>query len=400
MKKAIQIKDQIYWVGVQDFNLRHFHGSLYPIEEGTTYNAYLIVDEQVTLIDTVEEEFTPVLLERIRSVIGDRPVDNIIVQHAEPDHSGGFEKVMQAYPNAVPYASNAGVQIMMKQYFHDYHYKKVKTGDTLSTGVNTLTFVEMPLIHWPDNMLTYVDQAKIVFSNDAFGQHIAGYELFDEAYALNFCLDKAKEYYANIVMPYGMQVANKLKALKDMNLDIDMIAPAHGIIWKQYINAIWNAYEGFASFRSEAKAVIVYDSVWHHTQMMAEALAEGLGQNGVKVKVYKYSETMSCIIMKELLDAKAIFVGSGCYNNTMSSEIAGFLDRLISCKVKGKVGLGFGSWGWFNQVPGRINDKLKEAGITLLQEGAAITQNYTPSDSDLSVIEAKAAEMAETIKSL
>ena len=231
MKQAIQMKENMYWVGVHDFNCRHFHGDLFPIAEGTTYNSYLIVDEQVTLIDTVEEEFYDTMMERIRSVIGERTIDNVIVQHAEPDHSGGFLKFMKDYPNARPYASNAGVSIMLKQYFKSYDFQRVKTGDTLSTGRYTLTFVEMPMIHWPDNMLTYVAEQKIAFSNDAFGQHIASYDIFDDAHGAAKCIDRAKDYYANIVMPYGMQVANKLKQIQDMNLDIDMIAPAHGIIW-------------------------------------------------------------------------------------------------------------------------------------------------------------------------
>ena len=162
MKKAIQIKEDIYWVGVHDFNNRHFHGSLYPIQEGATYNAYLVVDEQVTLFDTVEAEFTDELLQRVRSVIGDRPIDNIIVQHAEPDHSGGFTKMMDIYPQAKAYASNAGANNMMKQYFKNVEYHRVKTGDTLCTGKHQFTFVEMPLIHWPDNMLTYDAASKVV----------------------------------------------------------------------------------------------------------------------------------------------------------------------------------------------------------------------------------------------
>ncbi|MEG0275336.1 MAG: FprA family A-type flavoprotein, partial [Longicatena sp.] len=350
MRKAIQIKENMYWVGVHDFNCRHFHGDLFPISEGTSYNAYLIVDEEITLIDTVEEEFFDVMMERVRSVIQDKPIDNVIVQHAEPDHSGGFMKLMEVYPKAKPYASNAGVGIMLKQYFKDYNYHKVKSGDTLCTGKNTLTFVEMPMIHWPDNMLTYVKEQKIAFSNDAFGQHIASFDIFDDAHGVSKCIDKAKDYYANIVMPYGTQVAGKLKQIQDMGIEIDMIAPAHGIIWRTYVKELMEAYQGFATFQSVDKAVIVYESVWKHTQMMAEALAEGLGRNGVCVKVFKCSQTSPAVIMKELLDAKVILVGSGNYNNTMASSIAGFMERLISCKVKGKKALGFGSYGWFNGI--------------------------------------------------
>lgn len=399
MKQAIQIKENMYWVGVHDFNCRHFHGDLFPISEGTTYNAYLIVDEQVTLIDTVEEEFFDIMMERIRSVIGDRPIDNVIVQHAEPDHSGGFLKFMSAYPNAKPFASNAGVGIMLKQYFKEYEFSKVKTGDTLSTGSYTFTFVEMPMIHWPDNMMTYVAENKIVFSNDAFGQHIASYDIFDDAHGLAKCLDRAKDYYANIVMPYGMQVANKLKQIQGMNLDIDMIAPAHGIIWRTYIPELFAAYEEFATFKSVDKAVIVYESVWKHTQMMAEALAEGMGRNGVCVKIFKCSMTSSSIIMKELLDAKAILVGSGNYNNAMAGSIAGFLEKLISCKVKNKKGLGFGSYGWANLVTAKINERLTQAGITLFNDNV-ISQNYTPTEEDLDALMELGKQIAEEIKAM
>lgn len=399
MKEAIQIRNNMYWVGVHDFNCRHFHGDLFPISEGTTYNAYLIVDEEITLLDTVEEEFFDVMMERIRSVIGDKPIHNIIVQHAEPDHSGGFKKVMEVYPEARPYASNASVAIMLKQYFQDFNYRKVKTGDTLCTGKNTLTFVEMPMIHWPDNMLTYVKEEKIVFSNDAFGQHIASYDIFDDAHGVNKCIDRAKDYYANIVMPYGTQVANKLKQISEMGLDIEVIAPAHGIIWRSYIPELLEAYQGFATFTSTDKVVIVYESVWKHTQMMAEALAEGLGRNGICVKIFKCSLTSPAIIMKELLDAKALLVGSGNYNNAMAPSIAAFLEKLTSCKVKQKKALGFGSYGWFNGITKEINTRLEKAGLSMLCEDV-ITQNYTPTQDDLDQLMALGATMAEEIKQM
>lgn len=397
MKQAIQIKENMYWVGVHDFNCRHFHGNMFPIDEGTTYNAYLIVDKEITVIDTVEEEFMDIMFERIRSIIKDKPVDNVIVQHAEPDHSGGFVKFMEAYPNAHPYASNAGVNIMLKQYFGEYAYRKVKTLDELCTGKYTLTFIEMPLIHWPDNMMTYVKEEKIVFSNDAFGQHIASYDIFDDAHGLTKCLDRAKDYYANIVMPYGDKVEKKLKDISDLQLEIDMIAPAHGVIWKSYVKDILAAYMEYATFQAKDKVVIVYESVWKHTQAMAEALAEGIGRNGVCVKVFKESLTSSAVIQKELLDAKAILVGSGCYNNDMASNIQGFLAKLKTLKLKNKKGLGFGSYGWYRNTTADINTKLEEANVTLLNE-QVLAQNYTPNETDLDALMELGKSIANEIK--
>lgn len=397
MKQAIQIKENMYWVGVHDFNCRHFHGHMFPISEGTTYNAYLIVDKEITVIDTVEAEFMDIMLERIYSVIGDKAVDNIIVQHAEPDHSGGFIRFMEKYPHATPYASNAGVQIMLKQYFKDYDYHKVKTLDEINTGNYTLTFVEMPLIHWPDNMMTLVKEAHVLFSNDAFGQHIAGYELYDDACGLETCLDKAKEYYANIVMPYGDRVEKKLKDIAALKLSIDMIAPSHGIIWRSYVQEILAAYMDYATMKAQNKVVIVYESIWKHTQDMAEALAEGIGQSGVKVKVYKESQTSSALIMKELLDAKALLVGSGCYNNECASNISGFLSKLSTCHIKGKKALGFGSYGWFRNTAAQINERLTACGFTLLND-QLLAQNYTPSADDLENLTNLGAEIAMLIK--
>lgn len=381
MRKAIQISENIYWVGVHDFNCRHFHGDLYPINEGTSYNAYLIVDEQVTLIDTVENEYIPILLERIESVIGNRPIDNIIVQHAEPDHSGGFLEVMERYPNAKAYASNAGIRIMMQEYFKEISYTKVVTNDTLCTGKYHLRFIEMPMIHWPDNMMTYVEESHVLFSNDAFGQHIVSYQLFDQAHEMNFCIEKAKEYFANIVAPYALQVKNKLNQIMQMNLEIEAIAPAHGIIWKAYIPEILKAYQNFSAIQLKNKAVILYESVWHHTKEMAETLAEGLGQNGVEVHLYQVSSTMDSIMMKELLDAKAILVGSGNYNNMMAPQIAGILEKLNSCKFKNRLALGFSSYGWANLVGEQINQKLKANQYEIIQDSFNI--NYAPSTSDL-----------------
>lgn len=397
MKQAIQISEHIYWIGVHDFNCRHFHGNMFPIEDGATYNAYLIVDEQVTVIDTVEAEFIDIMLERIQSVIGDRPVDNMIVQHGEPDHSGGFLKFMEVYPKAQPYASNAGVNIMMKQYFKEFDYKKVKTLDELCTGKYHFTFIEMPLIHWPDNMMTYVKEAETLFSNDAFGQHICGYDLYDDMVGCDICLDKAKEYYANIVMPYGDRVEKKLNDISALHLPIKMIAPSHGIIWRTYIQELLQAYMEFATFKSKDKVVIIYESIWRHTQEMAEALAEGIGASGVSVKVYKESITSSSLMMKEILDAKAVFIGSGCYNNDMASNISGLLSKLKTCHIKGKKALGFGSYGWYGKTVANINQALEEAGFTLLDE-AALSINYTPSMDDLDHCIEVGKQIAEIIK--
>lgn len=381
MKKARKIQEHVYWVGARDLNCRKFHGELYPIEEGTSYNAYLILDDQITLIDTVEEEFTNDCIERIQSIIQDRPIDTIILQHAEPDHSGGLMKLKEAFPNATVYASQGCVKNINSQFHPNFEIKPLKTNDTLSTGQFNFTFIEMQMIHWPDNMLTYCPELKMVFSNDAFGQHIVNYQLTDENLDKSYCIQQAKEYFANIVLSYTAQVNNKLKAILAMNLEIEAILPAHGIIWKKYIPDILEAYQGFATNQTSNKAVIVYESVWKHTQEIAETLAEGFGDAGMDVKVYKLSDTRSSIVFRELMDAKIVCVGSGTYNNEMSYSVGAFLTHLKAAKVKGKKGLGFGAFGWFPKVPSNIDQALVECGLESCHD--AIAQVFSANQDQL-----------------
>ena len=381
MKKAKQLMDSVYWVGARDITNRYFHGELYPIDEGCTYNAYLIVDDQVTLIDTVEEEFSQDCLERIQSVLGDRPIDNIIMQHAEPDHSGGLLEIKAIYPNAKVYASVGGVRNIKAQFPIDFEIEALKTNDTMTTGNYHFQFVEMQMIHWPDNMLTYCPELKTVFSNDAFGQHIVNYQLTDENLDRSFCLDKAKEYFANIVLPYTAQVNAKLNFINNLHLEIETIMPAHGIIWKQYVPDILTAYEDFAHLKPSNKVVIVYQSVWKHTQQMAEALAEGFGDAGMDVKIYPLADTKSTIIFKEIVDAKLICVGSGTYNNDISYSVGAFLTHLRAAKLKGKKGLGFGAFGWFPKVPSQIDQALTDAGLESVHD--AISHVFSPDTTDL-----------------
>ncbi|WP_302129796.1 FprA family A-type flavoprotein [Holdemanella biformis] len=381
MKRAKKIIDNVYWVGVRDLNNRHFHGDLYPIDEGCTYNAYLVVDDEVTLFDTVEEEFTEELLERVESVLQGREIDNIVVQHTEPDHSGGFKKVYAKYPNAKVYASISGKKNMIEQYFDQVPYQVVKTNDSINTGKYDFVFVEMQMIHWPDNMLTYSPQLKTVFSNDAFGQHIVNFNLTDEGLDKAYCLKQAKEYFANIVLPYTAPVQAKLNLILGMNLDIEYIMPAHGIIWKDYIGDIIETYKGIAAQKTENKAVIVYESVWKHTQQIAESLAEGFSDAGMDVKVYKLSDTKSSIVMREIMDAKVVCIGSGTYNNVMAPSVAAFLEHIRPCKLKNKKGLAFAAYGWFNQVAKEIDTRMQQSGIESCHD--VINQCYTPSDDQL-----------------
>lgn len=394
-KNATKISENVYWVGARDYKCRNFHGELYPVEEGVTYNAYLILDDQITLIDTVEEEFTEECVQRIRSVIEDKPIDNIILQHAEPDHSGGLLEMMKLYPNAKVYATAGGIRNVNAQFTIDFEISPLKTGDTLNTGAYNFTFLEMQMIHWPDNMLTYSPELKIAFSNDAFGQHIVNFKLTDENLEKGMCLNMAKEYFANIVMPYIPQVKGKLDALDAMNLDIEMIAPAHGIIWKQYVSDVLNLYRDIANVKQEDKVVIVFESVWNHTQEVAESLAEGFSDAGLDVKLYPLSTTKSSIIFRELLDAKLVCVGSGTYNNELSYAVAGFLQHLKAARPINKKGMAFSAYGWFPKVATMIQEQMDAIGLEPV--GQTIAQNFQPDADQLDAYYQAAKEIAKEI---
>lgn len=396
MTKAILIKDNIYWVGARDYNSRNFHGAIFPIEEGTTYNAYLVIDKEVTLIDTVELQFMDEMLERIKSVIKDQPIDNVIIQHGENDHASGFTELVKHYPNIKAYASKAGVLCMQKQYFKDFPYIPVKSYDTLKTGEFTLTFLEMPLIHWPDNMLTFISEAKIIFSNDAFGQHIISSRLFDTYLSWDYCYQKAKDYYANIVMPYGLQVSKKLMEIAESGWEFDMIAPSHGVIFKSYLPQLISAYQEFSTMASKPKAIIIYDSVWNNTQQMGEALAEGLGES-MEVKIYKISITSANIIMKELLDSQVVLIGSGCYNNIMAPSIAGFIEKLKSMRITNKKAIAFSSYGWFPGILADMNERLVAAGFELINS-PLLNQNYAPNEIDLEKLQEEGKIIGDSFK--
>ena len=395
MKKARQIANNVYWVGARDYNCRHFHGELYPVEEGVTYNAYLVMDDQITLFDTVEEEFSAESLERIQSVLDGKPIDNIILQHAEPDHSGALIEMKKIYPDANVYSSPGGIRNIQAQFDIDFDIQPLKTGDTLNTGKYNFTFMEMQMIHWPDNMLTYSPELKIVFSNDAFGQHIVNFQLTDQGYSKDYCMTMAKEYFANIVIPYIPQVQGKLQAILDMNLDIEMIAPSHGIIWKDYVQDIIATYQDIAQVKQKDKVVIVFESVWNHTQEMAEALAEGFADAGKEVKLYKLSNTESSILFREIMDAKLVCVGSGTYNNELSYGVAGFIQHLKSSRPKNKKGLAFGAYGWFPKVAGMVHAKCEEAGLEMVND--AIAQNFQPNENELESYYNLAQEIAKTL---
>lgn len=391
---AIQVTKSSYWVGVQDWNLREFHGPTFHIPNGTTYNSYLIVDQEITLIDVVEIEFFEAFYRKITSIIGDQPIKNLIINHSEPDHSGAFLKLLEKYPDINVYCSKKAAEFMDLQYGINYgKYNIVKTGDKLSIGTNTLAFIDMKMLHWPDSMATYSIEEKILYSNDAFGQHIASTKIFDDSHDLEYCLYESKRYYANIIMPMAKILAKKLEEITKMNLEIEIIAPSHGIIWRKHVKEILENYTKWATWQTTDKVIICYDTTWNNTEKMALALANGFAKADMEVKFYQVSKSDVNEIMTEVVDAKAILIGSSTIYGGMIANIAYLLEELRVLKPQDKLAYAFGSNGWAKGAVGRIESNLEEIGLTLFEAG--MNTKFLPTDEDIVKLENVAIAMAK-----
>ena len=385
--QAIEIKKNIYWVGAVDWSMRSFHG--YQTGRGSTYNAYLILAAKLTLIDTVKAQFAPELLERISSIIDPAKIDYIISNHVEPDHSGSIPFMMKHCPDATVITSLPNGLKGLKAHYGEYTYKGVKAGDTLSLGHHTLQFVTTPMLHWPDSMVTYCPEEQLLFSNDAFGQHLASTGRFDDENDFAIVMQEAKKYYANILMLYGRQAQAAIKALAD--LEIKMIATGHGIIWRSHIPEILAAYKKWSTFKLENKAVVVFDTMWHSTETMARTITEAFREKGIPAVFYDIKQNHMSDIVIDVLTSKYLAVGSPTINNQMMPSIAGFLCYLKGLAPKGREAFAFGSYGWGGQSVAQVEEELKACGCNICLEKIRIPN--IPSQEQLAEITAKIKEL-------
>lgn len=378
--KAREIKKGIYWVGAIDWNVRNFHG--YLTQKGTTYNAYLVIDEKITLIDTVKPNMSVELIERISNIIDPSKIDYVICNHVEIDHSGALPEIMKIAPNATVVTCPNGEKGLNKHYPNNWNFKIVKSGDSLSLGQRSLQFITTPMVHWPDNMVGYMPEEKILFSNDAFGQHLASSERFDDEFPLDITMSEARKYYANIVLPYDKPVN---KALGDASgLDIKMIAPSHGIIWRNNINLILENYNKWASNKTEKKAVIVYDTMWNSTEKMARTIQSAFEEKGYICPLFCLQNNHMSDIMTELLTAEYICVGSPTLNKNILPSVAAFLTYMQGLTPKGRKGIAFGSYGWGDQSLPKITKFFEDSGIEVVEKHKI---NFVPTEENLACIE-------------
>ncbi|NLK94105.1 MAG: FprA family A-type flavoprotein [Clostridiales bacterium] len=377
---AIEVKKGIYWVGALDWNVRSFHG--YTTNHGATYNAYLIIDDKITLIDTVKAPFSEELIERVSKIIDPSKIDYLISNHVEMDHSGSIPAILKVAPNAKIVTSSPSGLKGLTAHYGDLGYIAVKGGDSLSIGKRTLQFVGTPMLHWPDNMVTYCPEEKILFSNDAFGQHYCSAGRFDDEEPLDLVMREAKKYYANILMCYGKQMQHIFPILS--KLDIDMIAPSHGVIWRSHISDILDDYAKWSKNEPEERALVVYDSMWHSTEKLAVTITEAFKEKGIPVKLFDIKETHISDIIIDVLDSKYIVVGSPTLNNNMLPTVASFLCYFKGLSPKNRKGFAFGSYGWGGQSIPQVEEELVKCGCEICLDRIAI--NYIPKKEQLEKI--------------
>ncbi len=372
--KAVQITDDVYWVGAIDWAVRDFHG--YLTGRGTTYNAYLIMAEKVTLMDTVKAPFKDELLSRIASVTDPANIDYIISNHSEMDHSGCLPAVIDAVNPEKVFASTVGAKTLKKHLNIEREITSVKDGETLSLGNRTLTFLETRMLHWPDSMVSYLGDEKLLFSQDGFGMHLATSERFADQIPDEIMEWEAAKYYANILLPFSPILQKLLKRVTDMGLQFDIIAPDHGPIWREDPGAIVTLYAGWAAQQPRNKAVVVYDTMWGSTGLMAAAVCDGLASGGTEVKVMKLRSAHRSDVATEVMDAGAILVGSPTMNNNLFPTIADVLTYLKGLKPKHKIGGAFGSFGWSGEAVKQVEAMLTDMKVELVGDG--IRSSYVP----------------------
>jgi flavorubredoxin len=377
--RPVEIRKGIYDVGVIDWNIRDFHG--YSTYRGTSYNAFLIVDEKIALIDTVKKNFADQLIDNISKIIDPKKIDYVISNHTEMDHSGALPRVMHRVGEDKPlYCSKMGAKNLARHFPQKWGYHAVGTGEELSLGNRTLTFLETRMVHWPDSMFTYLKEDKILFASDGFGQHYAGHERFDDQVGDDIMLH-AKKYFANILLLYSSLILKLLDTVAKLGLEIDMICPDHGIIWRKDPGKIINAYAKWAKQEQEKKAVVIYDTMWHSTEAMADEIAAGIATEGVSVRPIHIRSSHRSEIMTEVLDAAAVVVGSPTLNNQLFPTVSDFLIYMKGLKPLNKIGAAFGSYGWSGEAVNLINKELEAMKFDVIDPGIRI--QYVPEKKGL-----------------
>ena len=386
---AIKVSEHVYWVGAIDWSIRDFHG--YTTPHGSTYNAYLILADKITLIDTVKAPFKDEMMARIASVIDPSKIDYIISNHSEMDHSGCLLDVAARVKPEKVFASVMGVKNLKDIFHSDYNIQAVKDGETLSLGNMDLKFMETRMIHWPDSMFSYLEKDNLLFSQDAFGMHLATFERFIDELPIDMIRYEAATYYANIILPYSAIVLKSLDKVAATGWDIKIFAPDHGPVWRKDLGFILDLYKKWAQQKPVNKAVVVYATMWHSTEKMAKAIAESTARAGVPVKILSMNDVHRSEVIYELLEAGALIVGSPTLNNNILPQMADVMTYIKGLKPANLIGAVFGSFGWSGESVKDLEAILKEMKVDIVTETVSV--KHAPDEDIL----AKCHELGRTV---
>ena len=380
---AVEIKNGVFWVGAVDWTVRDFHG--YETPRGTTYNNYLIMDEEITLLDTVKYDFAEITIKNIKSIADPSRIRHVVINHIENDHVTSIDKIMALAPKATIYITEKGRKGLERFFdISGWNIKTVKTGDTLNIGKRTLLFIETPMLHWPDSMVTYIKEDKILVSQDAFGQHIASAVRFDDEFvtceSMSELDDAVVDYYANILMPFGQLIKAKIAEIQKLGLDIGMIAPDHGIIWRSNPQKIMQMYLDMANGKSNLSVSIIYDTMWKSTEQMTLPMIQGIKDEGLDCKLIKLRSTPMSVAIKEFWKSRGCLIGTPTLNNLMYPSVAEFLSHIRGLRPKNRIVGAFGSYGWGGGAVKDAYEEFGKMGLEIFEPGLQVL--YKPSQED------------------
>jgi len=393
--EAVKLTERVYWVGAIDWAVRDFHG--YATSRGTTYNAYLVVADQVTLIDTVKAGFLGEMTARIASVVDPAKIEYVVSNHSEMDHTGCLPEVLRTVRPAKVFASANGAKTLEAHFHLGGGITAVKDGETLDLGGAAVTFLETRMLHWPDSMVSYLADDEVLFSQDGFGQHLASTERWADEISPEVLRSEAAKYFANILMPYASLVTRLVAKLGQLNLPLAIIAPDHGPIYRKDLGWIVDLWGRWAEQRPEPKAVVAFDTMWQSTARMAGAVAEGLLAGGAAgVKVMPLHACHRSDVATELLEAGALVVGSPTINNQMFPTVADLLVYLEGLKPRNLVGAAFGSYGWSGEAVTKIEESLTRMKVDLAAGGLKVP--YVPDEAALAACVALGRTVGQALR--
>ncbi len=395
--KPVELKKDIYWVGIVDWNCRDFHGySLSPM--GTTYNAFLVKDEKIALVDTAKADHAGEFFCALSHLVKPEDVDYLIVNHLEPDHSGALVEAVQRCKPEKIFCSPMGARSLAGLYqTKDWPIEVIKSGGSISLGKRSVTFLETRMLHWPDSMFSYIPEDKVVFSSDAFGQNWATSERFADQVGRETLDRVLSEYFANIVQPYSPVVLKTLDKIAELKLELDMILPDHGLLLRGEDCAwVLKRYREMAEAKPKPRAVLVYDTMWQSTEQMIHAVSDGLKDEGIETRIMHVKANHHSAIMTELLDSGALVVGSPTHNNGILPYMAGLFQYMKGLKPLNKVGGAVGSFGWSGECVPALNEWLEKIGIEVV--GSGVKQQWRPTHDTLKACVAYGREIGAALK--